>query len=137
MATTKKAAAKKVTAPPAPPSSPPAAPPVTKAAGEAPPPSTPRAPLTPHATRVPKAVAVFDRLTDGWKLERTANGWNVTDPTGAHGFSAATDSAEHDIDEAIKNIGATVLPIDGRRVLHRVDGTTVELDPSLVPTITD
>lgn len=112
------------------------APLATKQTTEAPPPSTPRAPLAPFEERVPadaKAVSVFDRLSDGWTIARTANGWNVTDPTGAHGFSAGTDDGAFDIEEAIKNIGATVLPIGGRRVLHRIDGTTVELDPSLVP----
>lgn len=53
-------------------------------------------------------------------------GYNATNAEKLHGHGPTPE-------DAILNIGATIIPLNGRRQLHRTNGDVIELDLSLVP----
>lgn len=84
----------------------------------------------PSDTDATLAAAPFDvmaYLTAGYLIgPAQGGGHNATSPDGIHGYGATPE-------DAVLNIGATIIPLDGRRQLHRTNGDVIELDPSLVP----
>lgn len=70
-------------------------------------------------------VSTFDlvqHIADGYQFVKLGSEWSVLTPTGETGHGTSPEAA-------LLNIGAVILPDEeGRRSLHRADGSVILLD---------